>query len=199
MDVRHDLDSTFYHPLAEVDMAAFNTALNELEEHARELLASDGANSESVTVDRFAAMRYIGQSYEVTTPLPDGELTEASLEEIKKAFYVAHEQEYGVYSEEFPVAVVNLRITAVGVTHKPAASAMAGAATSGEGKPKKRQAYFGGQFVEIDVYDPASTSIGLQVDGPAIIEQDHGGVVIPPEAKAHVDQFGNIIVESKEN
>jgi N-methylhydantoinase A len=120
------------------------------------------------------------------------------LDQITKAFYVAHEQEYGVYSTEFPVAVVNLRITAVGVTSKPAASAMAGTVADGSGQPKKRQAYFDGAFTEVDVYDPSSTRIGLEVEGPAIIEQEHGGIVIPPMAKAHVDHFGNIVLESKE-
>lgn len=198
MDIRHDLDSTFYHPLSEMDFDAFNSALDALEAQARSLTVSDGANADSVKIDRFAAMRYIGQSYEVITALPDGELTEASLEEVTKAFYRAHEQEYGVYSTEFAVAVVNLRVTAVGVTPKPAASAMAGVVANGTGQPSKRKAYFDGAFVEVDVYGPASTRIGLHVNGPAIIEQVHGGVVIPPEAKAHVDRFGNIVLESKE-
>lgn len=199
MDVRHDLESTFYHPLEGIDMGAFNQALENLEAHARELLASDGANSDTVTVDRFAAMRYIGQSYEVTTPLPAGELTEASLETIKKSFYVAHEQEYGVYSSEFPVAVVNLRVTGVGVTSKPADEAMAGVVADGTAQPKKRQVYFDGSFTEVDVFDPSSTNVGLHVEGPAIIEQEHGGIVVPPDARAHVDRFGNVVVESKES
>jgi N-methylhydantoinase A len=199
MDVRHDLEATFYHPLEEVDMAAFNEALSDLETQARELLVSDGADAVTVSVDRYAAMRYVGQSYEVTTPLPDGQLSDASLEAIKKSFWVAHEQEYGVYSTEFPVAVVNLRVTGIGATAKPADEAMAGVVVEGTADPKKRRVYFDGEFVEVDVYDPSSTKIGLKVDGPAIIEQDHGGVVVPPNAKAEVDRFGNIIVDSKEN
>jgi N-methylhydantoinase A len=198
MDVRHDLEATFYHPLADIDIAAFNSSLAGLESHARELLASDGATAESITIDRSAAMRYIGQSYEVTTPLPDGEVAESSLDEIQKAFYVAHEQEYGVYSTEFPVAVVNIRITAVGVTAKPAESAMAGTVANGNSEPGKRDVYFDGEFVEVDIYNPSSTRAGLRIDGPAIIEQEHGGVVVPPRAKAHIDDFGNIILMSKE-
>jgi N-methylhydantoinase A len=199
MDVRHDLETTFYHPLEDMDMNALNNALNDLEAHARDLLASDGAISESVTIDRYAAMRYIGQSYEVTTPLPQGELSKTSLETIKKSFFVAHEQEYGVYSAEFPVAVVNLRVTAVGVTHKPADDSMAGTVTEGTAKPKKRQVYFDGDFVEVDVYDQSSTRVGLEVEGPSVIEQDHGGIVVPPSARAHVDRFGNVILETKES
>ena len=196
MDVRHDLDATFYHALSEVDMGAFNTTLEELETRARELLASDGAASQAVTVDRFAAMRYIGQSYEVSTPLPDGHLDEASVADIVKAFHAAHEREYGVYSEDFPVAVVNLRISAVGTTSKPPAAAVVATTPGGVGAPKKRQAYFGGRFLQVDVYDSTSTSTGLHIEGPAIIEQDHGGVVVPPHARARIDQYGNIVLES---
>ncbi|MGW4334652.1 hydantoinase/oxoprolinase family protein [Rhodococcus koreensis] len=199
MDVRHDLEGTFYHPFADVNIDEFNSALDDLEAQARELLARDGANADTVEIDRFAAMRYIGQSYEVTTPLPDGTLSDQSLDEITKAFYRAHEQEYGVYSTEFPVAVVNLRITAVGKTAKPAESAMVGAAAGGTAEPTRRRVYFDGAFTEIDVYGPDSTPIGLEVDGPTIIEQAHGGVVVPPAARAWVDQYGNIILESKKD
>ncbi len=198
MDVRHDLESTFYHAIDGIDMTAFNKALDDLETHARELLASDGANSDTVIVDRYAAMRYIGQSYEVTTPLPSGELSEDSLETIKRSFYTAHEQEYGVYSTEFPVAVVNIRVTAVGVTSKSADDAMAGMATEGTAEPGRRQVFFDGKFIEVDVYDTSSTKVDARIDGPSIIEQDHGVIVVPPDARAVVDRFGNVLVESKE-
>lgn len=198
MDVRHDLESTFYHPFDSVDIGEFNSALNELETQARQLLASDGA-ADTVEIDRFAAMRYIGQSYEVSTPLPAGELSTDSLDEITQNFYRAHEQEYGVYSTEFPVAVVNLRITAVGKTAKPAEAAMVGSAAATGAEPTRRNVYFDGEFTEIDVYGPDSTPVGLEVDGPTIIEQSHGGVVVPPAAKARIDKFGNIILESKKD
>lgn len=197
MDVRHDLEATFYSPVEGVDITAFNKELNTLEDRARELLKRDGASEETATIDRYAAMRYIGQSYEVTTPLPDGEITEASLEEVKYAFFKEHEREYGVYSEEFPVAVVNLRVTAVGSTHKPTDGSMASIVTGGTSKPTRREVFFNGAFTEVDIYGPDSTQVDTNIEGPAIIEQDHGCIVVPPEAKGLVDQYGNVLIESK--
>ncbi|GAB7387706.1 hypothetical protein BSNK01_15430 [Bacillaceae bacterium] len=43
------------------------------------MLENDGINSEHITLERSAQMRYIGQSYEVTTPVPNGEALEKGL------------------------------------------------------------------------------------------------------------------------
>jgi N-methylhydantoinase A len=198
MDVRHDLEATFYSALEDIDMEKFNASLSELETRARDLLASDGANSDTMIIDRYAAMRYVGQSYEVTTPLPSGDLTQGSLEAIKNAFFAEHQREYGVYSTEFPVAVVNIRVTGVGVTPKPADDAMASTVADGTGEPRRRSVFFDGEFVEVDVYDSTSLRVQTEINGPSVIEQDHGVVVVPPDARAIVDRYGNVLLESKE-
>ena len=64
-------------------------------------------------------MRYIGQSYDVATPVPSGPLSAESIAHIKAEFNRAHEREYGVYSETFGIAFVTLRVTGVGATTKP--------------------------------------------------------------------------------
>ncbi|MFE7416254.1 hydantoinase/oxoprolinase family protein [Rhodococcus sp. NPDC057529] len=199
MDVRHDLESTFYAPLDGLDIDALNAAFDDLEQQARALLDRDGAASDSVSIDRFAAMCYIGQSYEVSTPVPSGRLDEESLGQISKAFYAEHEREYGLYSTEFPMAIVNLRITAVGLTEKPSDEAMASSAQNGVSyQPTQRDVYFDGQFSKVDIHNTASIAAGTDIPGPAVIEQEHGVVVVPADARAHVDNYGNVIVASKE-
>ncbi|GAA0037388.1 hydantoinase/oxoprolinase family protein [Brevibacterium metallidurans] len=197
MDIRHDLEGTFYSPLEGVDIAAFNSELSRLEGRARELLERDGADSSTAVVDRFAAMRYVGQSYEVMTPLPAGELTEDSIETIKHSFFKEHEREYGVYSEDFAVAVVNLRVTAVGSTGRTDIDSSANASGGTGGAPSKREVFFEGEFVEVDVYGPGTLSDDASIAGPALIEQEHGAIVVPPQAKAETDRYGNILIESK--
>lgn len=198
MDVRHDLETTFYTNLNELDFDALNAAYAELESEARRMIVEDGADADSVTLDRFAAMRYVGQSYEVTTPIPSGLLSTDSIPEISQSFYTEHEREYGLYSTEFPMAMVNLRVTAVGLTEKPSDDSMAGEAVAGNGEPSSREVFFDGEFRAVPVYDTSSASAGKQIPGPAIIEQEHGVVVVPVSAKAHIDRFGHIIVEKKE-
>jgi N-methylhydantoinase A len=201
MDVRHDLETTFYHPLDGLAGEELNSAFEDLETRARVLLSEEGAMDDGIELRRYAAMRYIGQSYEVTTPVHDGELEDKHLPILAQAFHKEHEKEYGVFSESMPTAIVNIRVTAIGQTQRPSVSDMH---TTVEipldeiSYKTTRNAFFDGQFVKVDVHDGAKIRSGIRLEGPAIIEQDHGVVVVPESAVATVDSFGNILLSSKE-
>src|SRR3954454_21973535 len=120
MDVRHDLERTFYAPIDGVDLAALNEAFAALEDDVRTLLGADDVAGADIVLERSAQMRYVGQSYEVTTPVPDGELDAAAVEALAGTFNGVHEREYGVASSDFAVAFVTLRVTGIGRTAKPA-------------------------------------------------------------------------------
>ncbi|MEA2321465.1 MAG: N-methylhydantoinase, partial [Solirubrobacteraceae bacterium] len=86
MDVRHDLERTFYAPMAETDLGDLNSAFETLEQQVRDLLEADDVARGDITLERSAQMRYVGQSYEVTTPVADGTLDAASLQKIAEDF-----------------------------------------------------------------------------------------------------------------
>jgi N-methylhydantoinase A len=202
MDVRHDLEATFYAPLDDLRIDELNDAYQALEEQARQLLADEGATTGDIELDRTAAMRYLGQSYEVTTPVPAGLLRAGDLETVTKAFYREHEREYGVYSEEFPVAFVNIRVTAIGRTGTPDDSALIALpdpeVSPGNSVRERRSAYFEGEHHEVDVHDSAALRPKHRVAGPAIIEQLDGVVVVPPGALAVADRYGNVLITAEE-
>src|SRR5262249_55799598 len=148
MDVRHDLERTFYAPIGDTDLDALNATFTELENDVRALLNADDVAHEDIVLERSAQMRYVGQSYEVTTPVPNGQLGAAEVEALAGAFNDVHEREYGVASSDFPVAFVTLRVTGIGQTSKPQADELAAALGShraqnnGDGSVKEqRRAY----------------------------------------------------------
>ncbi|MFF5989484.1 hydantoinase/oxoprolinase family protein [Prauserella flavalba] len=192
MDVRHDLEATFYSALDELDLPALNKAYADLEGRAHELLAAEGVDSGQVVLERSAAMRYVGQSYEVTTPVPAGELTPGEVETVIHSFHAEHQREYGVYSETFPMAIVNIRVTAIGKTPDRLTATRITAPAAAE--PRTRVAYFGGEHHEVEVHEAASLEEGRRLEGPVIIEQPDGVVVIPPGGAATTDVHGNIVV-----
>jgi N-methylhydantoinase A len=200
MDVRHDLERTFYAPLAETDVGALNDAFNALEEEVRALLSADDVSRGDVDLERTALMRYVGQSYEVATPVPSGALDAAAVSALADAFNAVHEREYGVASADFPVALVTLRVTGIGHTAKPAADALASALGTHEGNgagsiKERRQAYFGGRHHDVDVHEVTRLSADQEIPGPAIIEQADGVIVVPPGALARADRFDNVTLE----
>lgn len=203
MEVRHDLETTFYAPVEELDPNQLTLAFNDLEQECRELLKNDGILDHQMNFERSALMRYVGQSYEVATPVPNGELDNRILAEVTATFHKEHKREYGVSSEEFPVAFVTLRLTGYGEVATPDTSvleeAYGNANTNSDMTVKnQRKVYFGGKHYIVDVYNPVQLRSGLQIQGPAIIEQPDSEIVLPINAAAEVDQYGNIIIINQE-
>ena len=62
----------------------------------------------------------------------------------------------------------------------------------------QRGVWFDGKRFETNVYDRAKFTAGAEFTGPAIVEQVDSTVVVPPGAKASVDQYMNIHIRVKE-
>ena len=143
-------------------------------------------------------MRYVGQSYEVLTPIPDR--IESTLDEVRANFHRAHQREYGVASEEFEPAFVSLGVTASGVVAGHGAGgaqfASAAARTSGAGNVIKgeREVIFDGKAIRTPLYDAAALRTGHKIEGPAIIEHEHSCTALAPATSAIVDVEGNLSI-----
>jgi N-methylhydantoinase A len=205
MDVRHDLERTFYAALDDTDLDALNDAFASLEADVRALLNADDVSTADIVLERRAQMRYVGQSYEVTTPVPGGRLEAGDIQALHGAFNDVHEREYGVSSSDFAVAFVTLRVTGIGQTSKPQADELAAALGShrstgyGSGSVKEnRRAYFGGEHHDVEVHDVTRLAPDQEISGPAIIEQADGVIVVPPGSIARADRFDNVTITPAE-
>ncbi len=94
MDVRHDVEATFYMPCEDADLEALNERLDALDAEATARLEAEGFSAAEITVARTAGMRYVGQSYEVDTPLPAGELDTDALRMAAEEFDACHLREH---------------------------------------------------------------------------------------------------------
>lgn len=202
MEVRHDLEATFYAPVKGLSPSELTLAFTKLEKECHELLENDGIKPEKITLERKALMRYIGQSYEVATPVPNGELNTSIVDEVAIAFHGEHEREYGVSSESFAVAFVTLRVTGYGQIARGEsidleAVMRAGNQINAVSVKDHRKVYFGGKHYMVEVHDHTQLSSGQQINGPAIIEQADSEIVLPFNALAQIDKYGNIIITNE--
>lgn len=193
MDLRHDLEDFYFGDVAAADFDRLNELYGNLEARGRELLKRDGVAEEHVSLTRNAQMRYIGQFWEVSAPMPSETLSDRSVAAILDSFHNAHETEHGVCSPSFPVEIVSIGLTANGeFSTKPElkiAERSAGNASSGT-----RDVYFDGAWVPVSVYAGANLGTEATVQGPAIIEYPHFETVLPRDTSAVVDRVGNLIV-----
>src|SRR5581483_5753109 len=128
MDLRYDLERFFYAPLAGADPEQIEQRYRALEDEARALLSREGLALSAIRLRRTAQMRYVGQSYEVLTPIPDR--IGPRLDEVRANFHSAHLREYGVASDDFEPAFVSLGVTAIGLVSGRSADGAKSAATS---------------------------------------------------------------------
>ncbi len=194
MNVRHDLEAFHYSDLASVDVAEVNRLYDELEVKARERLGRDGIEGGRVVIRRTAEMRYVGQTYEVDVDIPGGRLEQADIAGIAEAFHKAHKQEYGVSSEDFPIAFVALGVVATGAMPEPPVFDFVSKTPNGAGAERSRKVYFDGRWVDTRLKNAGDLKRGEAIPGPAVVEYLDSIAVLPPGCDGTVDAHGNLIV-----
>jgi len=194
MDFRLDTEKTWYSDCAEVSPDALEARYAELEEETRNRLAEHGSDQMEVEISRTAGMRYVGQSYEVETAVPDGSLDSSSISTIVDSFHHAHELEHGVRSDDFAVAIVNLRVTGVGRLPKPDLDSSAPGGIAAGGESGSRPVYFNGAWVDTPVHPGGSLRDLGTIQGPAIIQYEETTLVLPPGSEGEVDRDHNVVI-----
>lgn len=198
MDVRHDVEGTFYKETEELDPNELNNAFIKLEDNCRQLIENDGIKTDKISFERFALMRYVGQSYEVATPVSNEKITKDTLVEIERAFNKEHKLEYGVANESFPSAFVTLRVTGFGAISKPEKgdleASLGPKANNKSSSPtiKQRDIFFNGEKYSVAIYDIEDLTVDQKIHGPTIIQHPNSEIVIPPKAIALINKYGFI-------
>jgi N-methylhydantoinase A len=182
--------------LAEVTPERVNALCDQLEGHCLRILEAHGIDPADRVLSRSADLRYTGQSFEVTVPLPGGPYDQAALDKAAASYHQAHEDLYK-YSmpTELPF-LVNLEVTAVGRTPKPVYVDQP--LVSGQPQPlAERPVYYLAQqgFRETPVYGREDLRPGQSICGPAIVDQFDSTILVLPEFTARTDTNENLILE----
>lgn len=199
-DLRTDFASTSLRVLEKTDPADIQKIYDQLEERGKEWFASEGIGPERRTMRRTVDVRYLGQNYEISVPVPDGPVTQKTFDIIRQGFLDGHQQLYGFVADGEPIQLVTYRVEAMGSVDK------AKLARHELGGPESDQAVTGTReiwdtasktFVETRLYDRSKLSAGNIVQGPAIIDQMDATTFVPSTLTARVDEYLNLILEAK--
>lgn len=197
MDLRHDVEHFYYTPVKTADITHINNILEELENKAKEALEAQGfPRMDQVKLIRTAQMRYVGQSYEVETPIPNGTLTNEQLPLIENEFHSCHLKEFGVSSDDFDPAFVSFSVAAIGPMDEPPTFDFS-IKSNREPIKGEREVYFGGQWIKCPIYVGEDLSTCHHIEGPAIVEYEHACTVLPPQTSAHINAMGALVIDIK--
>jgi N-methylhydantoinase A len=196
-DVRHDYVQTVALPQKEANAPALQSLFDQLEARARQRLAEEKIPDEQVELQRAADLRYEGQSYELTIPIPTtGALKEEDVEKVIKDFHEWHDHLYAYSEPGESVEFINLRLTGIG--NVPDVHLLQSAAKKrSKPKPKsERPVYFPGQgFLTSKIYERRDLVNGQSWEGPCLVEETTSTTVIPPGWRATVDAYDNLIAD----
>ena len=190
VDIQHDLLTTYIVDVANADEADIERAFIALEQEARERLSKEGVSEADVVLKRTIDMRYHGQWRSLSVPVS---APFADIQQAVNGFNEAHLREYNYQREGARLEIFRLNLTAIGLT--PKAELAKHSATSAQIKPhSKRPVVFDNDTYNTDIYWRDDLPCGAEIQGPGVIQQLDSTTLIPPETKAVIDPYMNIII-----
>ncbi len=169
--------------------AKLEKTFSAMESATRAALHGEGFSDLDQRHQRSLAARYKGQSFELEIKQTIGD--------IARAFHRAHEVRYGYAQKTNVVEIVAARLRSTGVVTKLKQSRLR-ASSQGDGPPRYREAFIAGQRVRAAVYDRDELQAGARLRGPCILTEYSSTTLIPKDAKASVDVYGNLIISLEE-
>jgi len=196
-DVEHHYSRTFRHLLRKIDLGELNRIWDRMVDGALDQLAVDGFSEGKRQVRRTASMHYQGQTFELTVPVPDGPIDEKAVAVLEESFSREHERTYGHRAgADEPLELVNMQVVGYGVSERSRVPDRILATKAGEAAPlPPRQVYFGPEAGWQETPILRRSDLETPRQGPCIVEEYDATVVIPPDSKAELDTYGNILID----
>ena len=160
----------------------------EMERTAAVALRREGFPLTKQRHERSLALRYKGQSFELEI-----KQTRANL---ATSFHRAHLERYGYAQESNTVEIVSARLRSTGVVEKLTEGRHSSARKQVFARADKQvDAFFNGKKLQLDVYRRAELPAGARLRTPCIVTEYSSTTLIPDGARAHVDNYGNLIIQ----
>ncbi|TDR89817.1 hydantoinase/oxoprolinase family protein [Enterovirga rhinocerotis] len=193
--IEHEVSADFGILTDQLDRAALDAKLAELDAKASVLMKAENAAPGEVTVSYSADLCYVGQSYNLEIPI---DLDEADIgTRLYRDFLAAHDRVYG-HSVENPVRIVALRSVhraggsetieemRFAPTDEPVEIGHRDIVVTGEAGP-----------VRAVVYRREALPEGFRFEGPALVQQTDTTTLIEPGWSGLVDAAGNLVLTRK--
>lgn len=195
-DIRHDFARSLSKVSRETTIDELNSTFQALDQTATNTLLEEGIPQDKITLEHYADLKYYDQSVSLTLRMPE---TLSDMEkDIVNAYVARQEMEFG-YSMPLDftdVEIVNLRVSGLGeIPVIEPVEMIKEKGSSEDALVDTRDVYFEGAFIKTPIYDRPKLKLEAKINGPAIIEEIIATTVIPPEASATVDKYGNIIIK----
>src|SRR5207302_909001 len=123
-------------------------------------------------------LRFRGQSYEISVPARG---------DLAMAFRREHRRRYGYASRSDRIELVTIRLVARvprAVPRPRPPNRVAAVA------PQSRRVLFDDGWHDTPVHERGRLGVDTEIEGPAVVSEDHATTIVPPGGRLRVDRFG---------
>ncbi|WP_260287161.1 hydantoinase/oxoprolinase family protein [Peribacillus aracenensis] len=180
--------------LDDISVEKLNEIFDNLENEIKEELIKQSAKPEDIVIERNLYGMYNGQSFDNRLALKEWPLTESSLENWIKDFHNFYEQVYGYSAPEIGIIATTINLVGYGsinIINIPGIPEGT-EAPNPDSVLTTKQVYFDGKYYETKFYVRQQLLGGNKLEGPAVIDDELGTIVLIPGSVAEVDKFGSI-------
>jgi N-methylhydantoinase A len=167
--------------------ATLEKTFRQMEREARAVLRREGFADAKQRHERSLAARYKGQSFELQIKQTSGD--------IAAAFHRVHQTRYGYSQKENVVEIVSARLRSIGVVERGRARRTKTTRASSARPFGNCETYLDSKKIRALVYRREDLAPGAQLRGPCIVIEYSATTLIPSDARAKVDSYGNLIIE----
>ena len=200
-DLKHDFVRTYHCTLSKdaIDLPYFLSLMTALKSEGQQVLEKENIPSEKRSYRFSLDLRYVGQYHEVNVEVGIEHLESFNEGVIRESFHTVHDRLYGysLREEGTSVELVNMRMTAYGITEKPAFKKEDHRGDDpGKYIKDERQVFIPDKmdFQSVRVYDGNRMGNGNRLEGPAIIEQINTTIFVPPDYQIECDPYGSYLL-----
>jgi N-methylhydantoinase A len=194
-DVRVSHAAGVMRPFASYGPDELDGAFRELEDRARDEIASQGVSVEQLVLTRTYKGMYAGQTWDNVYPISPGPYDDNEMAATAGSFHELYRRRTGSSSAELPIMLTALEVMAV----VPRSSVDAGASANGRAhrsaEPVKvTQVYWDAEPYETPFFRREDLAHGESVAGPAVIVEPHATTAVPPGASISAHPAGHMLL-----
>ena len=191
IDLRRDYVNTSLVPLSAEAHDHIYKKFIALEEEAEHQFVAEGMRLTDIYHHRYLDVRYVGQEHTVKLNPDDKSF---SIEALLEDFHAVHEKEYN-FRLNNPVEVVNFHLASFVRVEKAELHQLPPAPSrdpSGAFTGTREVDYVNNGIHLAAIYERNLLSPGMEIHGPAIIEEPSGTSVVHPGNRVAIDEYGGL-------
>ena len=167
-----------------------------LDKECSDRMKEDRVLNKEVTKNYFIEMRYVGQSHEIEVPLA-AKINKNLIEDAESLFHEIHQNTYSYSDKSANVEFVTLRTVHQKLSQERSILEKAPRIIKKKINKTYREVCFSKKtgYKKIPIYKRADLTWGLELKGPAIIEQSDTTTILHQNHFLKVDKFNNLIIE----